>query len=304
MLSSYLLHCLPLLVPVMVPWSMVLTRLIGWHGHTISSCIFDSGQQIFIMSIAISILQYISLFVMQSLYKIQGMLQKHLISMACILFCRSCMRVHVSHTQRNTDNKSVCTSLIFVQERDMFLSFQMIFSQNIVCVACAILDRISCFEPSSVTIALRYLNWLTVSSIFSLILMSSLMPSALFVITFVFSVVISMLNALAVLLRCLMSSFNSPSLQARPLISSTNCRLVMTLSPKLMVPAWSSRASIISFSRRMFKRVGESKQPCLTQGQVQNYSSTVNDSTAGFIVELFYDAYQVVSDVVMPHSSP
>ena len=62
--------------------------------------------------------------------------------------------------------------------------------------ACAIRDRISGFEPSSVTTALRYLN-LTVSSLLSLNLVSPLMHSALFVITFVFSAFISLLNALA-----------------------------------------------------------------------------------------------------------
>ena len=77
--------------------------------------------------------------------------------------------------EKKTDNTSVHISLIFVL-RDMFLSFQMILSWDIACVACAILDRISGFEPSSVTVTPSYLNWLTVSSLLSLILMSPLMP--------------------------------------------------------------------------------------------------------------------------------
>ena len=51
-----------------------------------------------------------------------------------------------------------------------------------------------------------------------------------------------------------------------------NCRLMMTLLPVLMVPARLSRASVISHSRKLLKRVGESKHPCLTPGDVQNSS--------------------------------
>ena len=142
--------------------------------------------------------------------------------------------------------------------------FIVIFSWDIACVACAILDRISGFEPSYVTSAPKYLNWLTFSSLLSLILMPPLMLSALFVITFVFSAFISMPNALAVLSRCLMSSFSSSSLLVKPSISSANQRLVMTLPPILMVPECLSRASVISLSRQMLKRVGESKHPFLT----------------------------------------
>ena len=58
---------------------------------------------------------------------------------------------------------------------------------------------------------------------------------------------------------------------------------------------------VISLSRKMLKRVGESKHPCFTQVDIWNQFSIVKDGTDGFIVELFYDAYQVVSDVVLPH---
>ena len=153
----------------------------------------------------------------------------------------------------------------------MCLSFQIIFSWDIAYVVYAILDRISGFEPSPVTIIRRYLNWLTVSSLLSLILMSPLLLSALFVIPFVFLELISMPNALAVLSRCLMSSFSYSLLPPRPLISSANCRLVMTLPPILMVPAWSCRISFISLSKKMLKRVGESKHPYHTPVEVWNH---------------------------------
>ena len=119
------------------------------------------------------------------------------------------------HMDREKLLVQVCTSALFLSG-EMFLPFQIIFSQDIACVACTFLDRISGFEPSSVTMAPRYLNCLNVSSLVPLILMSSLMPSALFVIPFVFSAIISMPNALAVLSRHLMSSFSSCSLPARP----------------------------------------------------------------------------------------
>ena len=115
----------------------------------------------------------------------------------------------------------------------MFLSFQMIFSQDTAYVTCAILDRISDFEPSSVTIVLALVDCFK-----SPIINPDVSCDAFCIVRhhFVFSAFITMPNALAVLLRYLMSSFSSFSLPARPSISSVDHRLVMTLPPILTVP--------------------------------------------------------------------
>ena len=55
----------------------------------------------------------------------------------------------------------------------MFLSFHILFNLVMAAVACAVLARISGFEPSSEIIDPRYLEVDTVSSVWSLILMSS-----------------------------------------------------------------------------------------------------------------------------------
>ena len=51
--------------------------------------------------------------------------------------------------------------------RDRFLSFQMIFSLARAACACAILERTSFLEPSSVMIEPKYLNLSTVSGVVS-----------------------------------------------------------------------------------------------------------------------------------------
>ena len=136
------------------------------------------------------------------------------------------------HMHRKNDNTSVHISLIFVW-RDMFLLIQMIFSWDMACVACAILNRISGFESSSVTITPPgYLNWFTVSSLLSLILMSPQMSSALFAITFVYSTFISMPN---VWLSYEMSLFIFSSLPPKTLISLANHTLDTNTDSTIMV---------------------------------------------------------------------
>ena len=70
--------------------------------------------------------------------------------------------------------------------REMLLSFQTGFSLVNVAVVCAILESISCLEPSLVMTEPRYLKLVTVSSFCPFTLISVLMPLVLFVISLVF----------------------------------------------------------------------------------------------------------------------
>ena len=71
--------------------------------------------------------------------------------------------VHVSHAHKNMDMARERISLMVV----MFLSFQMTFSFVTSAVVWAILDSTSGLDPSSDTIAPRYLKLRTVSSFLS-----------------------------------------------------------------------------------------------------------------------------------------
>ena len=65
---------------------------------------------------------------------------------------------------------------------------------------------------------------------------------------------------------------SSCSSSARALMSSANRRLVIFLSPMLTFPPCSSMASEMIRSRKMLKRVGDSRHPCLTPTVVLNRS--------------------------------
>ena len=69
----------------------------------------------------------------------------------------SAVMVHVSHAYKNMDMARERISLI-LELMAMFLSFQMTFSLVTAVVVCAILDGTSGLEPSSDTIANRYLK--------------------------------------------------------------------------------------------------------------------------------------------------
>ena len=74
-----------------------------------------------------------------------------------------------------------CISFIF-DPRDMLLSLQMGFSFVRAAVACAILERISCLEPSNETTAPRYLKLVTVPNLCPFTFISLWTPLALFAI--------------------------------------------------------------------------------------------------------------------------
>ena len=115
----------------------------------------------------------------------------------------------------------------------MFLSFHILFNLVMAAVACAVLARISGFEPTSEIIDPRYLKVDTVSSAWSLILMSFWMPFGLLVITLVLSAFISMPYFLEAVSKHSASASSSSSSPASPSMSSANRKLVMVLPPML-----------------------------------------------------------------------
>ena len=156
--------------------------------------------------------------------------------------------------------------------RDMLLSLQMGFSFVRAAVACAILERTSGLEPSSETIAPRYLKLVIVPNFCPFTFISLWMPLALFVISLVFSALISILYLVQVLSRLSTRASSSYSSSARAYMSSANRRLAIFLPPMLTYPSCSSGASDMIHSRKMLKRVGDRRHPCLTQTVVLNHS--------------------------------
>ena len=161
--------------------------------------------------------------------------RKHLISMACILFCRSAERVHVSEAYRKMDMTRGRISLIF-ELTVMFLSFHKGFNLVSAADICAILASISGLELSSVIIDPKYMKLVTVSSLCPLTLTSVLMPCVLFVISLVFSALISMPYDVDVFSRRSTKLTSSCSSPAKPSMSSAKLRLVIVLPPMLTVP--------------------------------------------------------------------
>ena len=158
-----------------------------------------------------------------------------------------------------------------LEASEVFLSLHMIFSLERAAVAGAILERISGFDPSLEMIAPRYLKLSTSSSLWPFILISLWKPLELFVITFVLSGPISILYPVVVLSR---RSIRTPasSFSAFTTMSSAKRKLVMSRPPMLTLPSWSSKASYMILSRKMLKRVGESRHPCRTPTVVLNHS--------------------------------
>ena len=87
--------------------------------------------------------------------------------------------VHVSHAYKNMGMARERISLI-LELMAMFLSFQMTFSLVTAPVVLTVLKSTSGLDPSSDTIAPRYLKLRTVSSFLLSMVMSVLMPLVLF----------------------------------------------------------------------------------------------------------------------------
>ena len=95
--------------------------------------------------------------------------------------------------------------------RDMLLSLHIGFSFVRAAVACAILERTSGFQPSSETIASRYLKLVIVPSFCPLNSISLWMPLVLSVISFVFLALTSILYLVQVLFLSRLSTGASSS---------------------------------------------------------------------------------------------
>ena len=82
-------------------------------------------------------------------------------------------------------------------------------------------------------------------------------------------------------------------------MSSAKRKFVIVLPLILTVPSWSSSASAIILSKKMLKRVGESRHPWRTPIVV-----VMVDCACRLVVEAFYGSHQVVIDVIQPHCCP
>ena len=163
---------------------------------------------------------------------------------------------------------SVSISLT-VEASKMFLSLHMIFSLERAAVVWAILERILDFDPLLEMIATWYLKFST-SSLWPFILISLWKSFGLFVITFVLSGPISIVYLVVVLSRWSIRTPASSSSSAFTKMSSAKRKLVISRPPMLTLPSWSSKASHTILSRKMLKRVGESRHPCRTPTVVLN----------------------------------
>ena len=158
---------------------------------------------------------------------------------------------------------------------EMFLSLHIIFSLERAAVVLAILERISGFDPSLQMIAPRYLKFTTSSSLWHFILISLWKPFGLFVIIFVLSGPISILYLVVVVSRRSTRTPASSSSSAFTTMSSAKWKLVISRPPMLTLPSWSSNASHMILSRKIVKRVGESRHPCRIPVVVLNHPSVL-----------------------------
>ena len=163
-----------------------------------------------------------------------------------------------------------CTSFTF-DPRNM-LSLQMGFSFVRVAMACAIIERTSGLELSSVTTTPRYLKLVTVLCFCPFTFISLWMPSALFVNSSVFSALIFILLLVQVLSRYSTKTSSSCLSSARASMSSANFRFVIFLPHMLTYSSCSSRASDLIRLRTMLTRMSDRRHLCLTPTVVLNHA--------------------------------
>ena len=73
--------------------------------------------------------------------------------------------------------------------------------------------------------------------------------------------------------------------------------------PMLTLPSWSPNASHMILSRKMLKRVGESRHPCRTSTVVLNHSPVLPlNRTLGLAIQILNGSYDAGVDVVFHHS--
>ena len=150
----------------------------------------------------------------------------------------------------------------------MFLSLHMIRAA----VVCAILERISGFDPSLDKISPRHLKFSIASSLWPFILICLWKPFGLFVFTFVLSGLIFILYRVVVVSRRCTRTPASSTSSAFTTMSSAKRKLVISRPSMLTLPSWPFNTSRMILSRKMVNRVGESRHPCRTPTVVLNQS--------------------------------
>ena len=78
----------------------------------------------------------------------------------------------------------------------------------------------------------------------------------------------------------------------------------MSSPPMLTLPLWSSNASHMIISRKMLKRVGESRHSSNSYCSSEPFSCAAieQDCTLGLVIQIFNGSYDTGVDVVFPYS--
>ena len=221
----------------------------SWHGlhqHTACCAIFNLGC-------------------------LRWQLSSHSRDSVCILLSMSAIMIHTSHAYKNMEMTREHISLI-LELIAMLLSFQMNFTLVTAAVVWAILDSALGLDPLSDTVVPRYSKLRTAFSFLLSMVMSVLMPLVLFVISCVFSALICMPYAVKASSRWFTNLTSSCPCPAWPSMSSAESKFGIVLSTILTVPSRSSSESAIILSKKMLKRVGESRHPWRTLIVVRNHS--------------------------------
>ena len=148
--------------------------------------------------------------------------------------------------------------------REIFLTFQMVFSLPSAAVVRAILDFGTlifddCARPDILE-TVNLVQFFTVNP-------DVKVPFVLLVISFVFSVLTFMPKAAEILSRRSTREASSVSFPARPLMSLAKRKLVIVLPPTADCSLVIS-VSVILFSTKKLRKDGKSKHPCLTPTEV------------------------------------
>ena len=135
-----------------------------------------------------------------------------------------------------------------------------------------ILERTSGLEPASETTDPRYLKLVTVPSFCLSYLYLSL--DAIGAVCHKFGLLVTDLHLIPCtgFVETSTRSSSSCSSSTRASMSPANRRLVIFLPSLLTFTSYSSRASDMIRSRKMLKRAGDKRHPCLTPTVVLNYS--------------------------------
>ena len=138
--------------------------------------------------------------------------------------------------------------------------------------SCCCLEGISGLDPSLEKTDPRYLEFSTASSLWPFILIPLWKPFGLFVVIFVLFGPNFNLYLVVVVSRRSTRTPASSSSSAFTTMSSAKRKLVISRPPMLKLSSWSPNASHMILSRKMLKRVGESRYLCRTPTVILNQS--------------------------------